>query len=270
MGKKQRDQRADSRRSPSPASALCCVQRGWRTPPLLGSDCKQRDVACTPPSWSRLVHSAFAMSARGSVRERDAWDDPDHDPWGENEDTDEYEYEHASSEDEQVAPAAATQLTVDEMQQRMAAVGASAQLGDTAAPKSLGYIGRKKKNYKWRNQQKAKQMEVLAAATPAFSQSTTFDMEETPNPTHDVQINQLQHGRKMNNLKTMGNHAAMVARIQDAPAMEHTFEEKDRKIVMCVTNTHPHLKTSARLRRQLRVAPLSFPRPASCSNSSFR
>ena len=218
----------------------------------MGAGCKQLDVAVPQRLGRGFAHSAFAMSARGTVRERDAWDEPDDELCGEDID----EYEHASSEDEQSAPAATTQPTEDEMQQRMAAVSASARLGDTAAPESLGYIQRKKKNYKWRNQHKAKQMEVLAAATPSFSQSTTFDKEETPNPSHDVEINQLQHGRKMLDLKTMGNHAAMVARIQDAPVIWHTFEEKDRQIVMCVIDTRPQLRT--RLHRQLRVAPLSF------------
>ena len=178
------------------------------------------------------------MSDRKAMRERDAWDeDSDQDEGISGDDTAE------SSEIEHGSPAAATTQQLD-MQQRMADVEASAsvRLGDPVPTEQLGYFKRVQKNRKWRAEKKGKQMEQLAKMTPSFSQSTTFDVEETPNPTHEkVDVDHFRHRDKMLDLKTMGNHAAFVARIQDAPDIKHTFEEKHRKVVMCVAHTLPQL-----------------------------
>ena len=178
------------------------------------------------------------MSGRKSARERDAWDeDSDQEEGISADDTAE------SSEVEEESPAAATTQQLD-MQQRMADVEASAsvRLGDPVPTEQLGYFKRVQKNRKWRAEEKGKQMEQLAKMTPSFSQSATFDMEEIPNPTHEkVDVDHFRHGEKMLDLKTMGNHAAFVARIQDAPDIKHTFEEKHRKIVMYVAHTPAQL-----------------------------
>lgn len=174
------------------------------------------------------------MSAR--ARERDAWDE---DTEG-SEGASNSDVEDEVSEDEPgfvSGAAASTQPTESGMQQRMAEVEATTQLGDTKPPQKLGHWGRKKKNRQWRNNRKATDMETFAKATPMFSQATTFDMEETANPSHmEVDTDDHSHDRKMLDLKTMGNHIDFLSRIKDSPDIKHTFTDKHRKIVMCVAD----------------------------------
>lgn len=216
-----------------------------------GSSERERPPAGLPHLPSTRLHRAASsanagMSARASVRERDAWDISDEeDP----EERDEGSPE-AEVDDEDEAPAAPTSAAPasgEDMQDRMAEMesGGLDRLGDTAGDQKLSKWELRKKQKaeqkKWKNEQKTKGMEQLANMTPSFSSAATFDMDEMANPMHGkVQIDATvendghTHANKMLQLRTMGNHGALVARIQDAPVIKHTFKEQHRKIVMCV------------------------------------
>ena len=144
------------------------------------------------------------------------------------------------------APTLPPATASEDMSDRMANMESTSKLGGDDADLHLGRKLSKREQMKaekmakkqFKREGKAKQMEQLAANTPAFSKRETFDMEEFENPTahgaeqSDHAVNPEKHRQKMLDLKSMGNTAAMVARIQDAPEIKHTFTEQHRKIVM--------------------------------------
>ena len=190
------------------------------------------------------------MSARASRREKDMFDASSEEDAVDEAVDEAVEDDHDSLDgtldaEEEPAPVLPAATVSEDMQSRMDTMetGGAVKLGgddaDVPMGRKLSKREQKKADKAWKQEQKSKGMEQLAASTPAFSKRETFDMEEFENPTSEGAIAKSDHAidagahyNKMLQLKSMGNTAAMITRIQDAPEIKHTFTEQHRRIVM--------------------------------------